>query len=143
MRPGGLASSPEFAHVSHAMRETETALVDLGDNGILTVRIRSGANQSLAHAEQNLAAALLERAGQRRPLLIDIREAPPLDAEVRHYYSGQVLVDGFTALALLVDASPLGRMMGNIYFRVARPGIPTRLFTEPAPAQEWLIAYCQ
>ncbi|HEY9228278.1 MAG TPA: hypothetical protein VIP11_16600 [Gemmatimonadaceae bacterium] len=123
------------------MRETETALVDLGSDGILTVRIRNGARQTLKDAEQNLGAALDERAGRRRPLLIDIRDAQPLDADVRHYYSGQVLVDGFTALALLVDASPLGRMMGNVYFRVARPGIPTRLFTQPADAHEWLTAF--
>ena len=123
------------------MRETPTALVDLGPDGILTVRIRDGAHQSLADAEQNLGAALAERGGERRPLLIDIREAKPLDAEVRHYYSGQVLVDGFSALALLIDASPLGKMMGNVYFRVARPGIPTRLFTQAAQAHEWLGSY--
>jgi hypothetical protein len=122
------------------MRETATALVDLGSNGVLTVRIRTGAHQSLADAEQNLGAALDERGGQRRPLLIDIREARPLEAEVRHYYSGQVL-DGFSALALLVDASPLGRMMGNVYFRVARPGIPTQLFTEPTKAHDWLATF--
>jgi hypothetical protein len=125
------------------MRETPTALVDLGPDGVLTVRIRDGAHQSLADAEQNLGAALAERGDQRRPLLIDIREAQPLDAEVRHYYSGQVLVDGFSALALLVDASPLGKMMGNVYFRVARPGIPTRLFTQVGQAREWLASYRQ
>lgn len=125
------------------MQETETAIVALDADGVLSVRIRAGAYQSLANAEQNLGAALGLRAGQRRPLMVDIREAQPLDADVRHYYSGQVLVDGFTALALLVDASPFGRMMGNIYFRVARPGIPTRLFTEPHQAHEWLTRYRQ
>ena len=125
------------------MRETETAHVALGPDGVLTVRIRKGAQQKLADAKENMAAAFDARDGQRRPLLVDIREALPLDAEARHYYSGQVLVDGFTALALLVDASPFGRMMGNIYFRIARPGIPTRLFTEPETAQAWLIAYRQ
>ena len=123
------------------MRETPTALVDLAPDGILTVRIRDGAYQSLTDAEQNLGAALEERAGKRCPILVDIREAQPLDAEVRHYYSGQVLVDGFSALALLVDASPLGKMLGNVYLRVARPGIPTRLFIQPAEAREWLMAH--
>jgi hypothetical protein len=120
------------------MRETKTAVVELEADGVLVVRIRDGAAQSLADAEQNLGAALIERGGKRRPLLIDIRHAVPLEAEVRHYYSGQVLVSGFTALALLVDASPLGRMMGNVYFRVARPGIPTRLFTDGADSRQWL-----
>ena len=125
------------------MRETDTALVALADDGVLTVRIRRGAHQSISDAALNLNAALVERGGQRRPLLVDISEAQPLQAEVRHYYSGQVLVDGFTALALVVAASPLGLMMGNIYFRVARPGIPTRLFTAPAEAHQWLAAYRQ
>ena len=120
------------------MRETKTAAVELEPQGVLVVRINDGAKQLIADAEQNLGAALIERGGKRRPLLIDIRKAVPLDADVRHYYSGQVLVSGFTALALLVDASPLGRMMGNVYFRVARPGIPTRLFTDGADARRWL-----
>lgn len=123
------------------MRETKTAVIELEPEGILVVRIRDGATQLLPDAEQNLGAALLERGGRRRPLLIDIRGAVPLTAEVRHYYSGQVLVTGFTALALLVDASPLGRMVGNVYFRVARPGIATRLFTDMADARHWLMEH--
>jgi hypothetical protein len=120
------------------MRETKTGHVALRDDGVLIVRIQAGAHQSVANAEENLGAALAEREGRRRPLLIDIRGAKPLEAEVRHYYSGQVLIDGFTALGLLVDASPLGTMMGNVYFRVARPGIPTRLFTSEDRAHDWL-----
>ena len=120
------------------MRETPTAQIALNDTGIVCVRIRPNAGQSLVDAQENLGFALLERDGVKRPLLVDIRVAQPLDAEVRHYYSGQVLVDGFSALGLLVDASPLGRMMGNVYFRVARPGIPARLFTDEAQATSWL-----
>jgi hypothetical protein len=123
------------------MRETKTAEIELETEGVLVVRIRGGARQLLADAEQNLGAALIERGGKRRPLLIDIRGAVPLDASVRHYYSGRVLVSGFTALALLVDASPLGRTMGNVYFRVARPGIPTRLFTDGVDARQWLAEH--
>jgi len=123
------------------MRETRTAIIELESEGVLVVRINDGARQLLPDAEQNLGAALIERGGTRRPLLIDIRTAVPLDADVRHYYSGQVLVSGFTALALLVDASPLGRMIGNVYFRVARPGIPTKLFTDGSEARRWLAEY--
>ncbi len=120
------------------MRETKTGRVALGADGVITVSIQPTAKQTLDNAKENLAAALATRDGKRRPLLIDIRGGQPLDAEVRHYYSGQVLVDGFTALGLLVDASPLGLMMGNVYFRVARPGIPTRLFTNADEANRWL-----
>ena len=120
------------------MRESATAHVALGDDGVVIVRIRSGAQQSMAEAKENLGLALSAREGVRRPLLVDMRKAAPLEAEVRHYYSGQVLVEGFTAIGLLVEASPLGRMMGNVYFRVARPGIPARLFTDESQAVVWL-----
>jgi hypothetical protein len=120
------------------MLDTRTARIGLSEGGLVIVRIRTGAFQTLADAQQNLAAALAETQRRRRPLLIDIRGAQPLDADVRHHYSGQALVDGFSALALLVEASALGRMMGNVYLRIARPGIPTQLFAEEAPALEWL-----
>ena len=123
------------------MPETETAVVQLSEDGVVIVRIRDGARQSLADARRNLAAALYEATGRRRPLLIDIRTAQPLDAEVRHYYSGQELVDNFSAIALLVDNSPFGNMMGNIYLRVARLGIPTQLFTDQSRALAWLTKY--
>jgi hypothetical protein len=120
------------------MTETKTARVNLGESGVLIVRIRAGAYQTLADAKENLSTALKRSNGLRPPILIDIRGAQPLDAEVRHHYSGQVLVHGFSALAMLVEASPLGRMMGNVYLRIARPQIPTRLFADEARAMEWL-----
>ena len=122
------------------MLETNTARVDLDDAGFVVVRIRDGAHQSLVDAHENLAASIAATLGQRRPLLVDIRGAPPLDPDVRHHYSGQALVDAFSAMALLVEASPLGLMMGNVYLRLTRAGIPTHLFTDERRAVEWLRA---
>ena len=123
------------------MLETKTAQIRLNESGLIVVRINHNASQSLADAKENLAAAISEAGGQRRPLLIDIRRALPLDADARHHYSGQTLVERFSALALLVEASPFGRMMGNVYLRVAKPGIPTQLFSEEADATTWLLRY--
>ena len=55
-------------------------------------------------------------------------------ADARHHYSGQALVDSFSAIARLVERQPFGRMMGNIYLRIARHGIPAQLFTEEVPS---------
>jgi hypothetical protein len=120
------------------LRETATARILLDRDGIVVVRIRKGAQQRPPDARENLDLAVAVGEGRRRPLLVDITGSPPLDAETRHLYSGETLVSAFTALALLVEASPLGRMMGNVYFRVARPGIPTHLFTEESRAVAWL-----
>jgi hypothetical protein len=123
------------------MRETATAQIALGEDGILVVRIRPDAVQRVADARENLAGAVAETNGRRRPLLVDISMSQPIDAEARHLYSGQTLEASFTALALIVEGSPLGVMMGNVYFRVARPGIPARLFTDEARAIEWLKSH--
>ena len=123
------------------MPETKTAWIALNDLGLLIVRVKDGAHQSLSDAKENLALAVSETRGERRPLLIDIRKARPLEADARHHYSGQTLVESFSALALLIDGSPFGRMMGNVYLRIARPGIPTQLFADETRASEWLSAH--
>ena len=121
------------------MVETRTAVVTIEADGCIVVRVREGIAQTVEDARANLAAAISESGGVRRPILTDIRKAVPLDAEVRRYYSGRVLVDRFTAMAILVNATPLGRMIGNIYLRIANTFIPTRLFTDESPARAWLI----
>ena len=120
-------------------RDTRTAVIRLTADGLVIVTVRDNAYQSLEDAKTNLAAAVSATAGRRRPLLVDIRTCRPLDADARHHYSGQTLVDNFSAIALLVHATPFGRMMGNIYLRIARPGIPVQLFTDESWALKWLI----
>lgn len=119
------------------MHQTPTAVVALNDDRIIIVRVRPKVTQTVADAETNLAAALELRNGERRAILVDIRDAVPLDGAVRRAYSGKVLV-GFSALALLIKANPLGRMIGNVYLSVANTPIPTRLFTDEVAALQWL-----
>ena len=123
------------------MPDTRTAAIDLSPEGLVVVRIHDGACQSLDDARENLAASLSATGGRRRPLLVDIRTAQPLDADARHHYSGQTLIESFTAIAMLIDGNALGRMMGNVYLRVARPGIPTQLFTDESRALTWLTRH--
>jgi hypothetical protein len=117
---------------------TATAEVLVLPDGIVVTRIDAGVKQSLEAARENLAATIAACGGQRGRLLVDISRCQPLEAEVRHYYTGDVLVASFVALAILVESTPFGRMMGNIYLRVARAGIPTRLFVDELAAFAWL-----
>jgi hypothetical protein len=118
--------------------DTRTARIELSDAGVVVVRIRNGARQSMSDASENLSAAVATRDGQRRPLLVDIRNAAPLAADVRRMYSGKNIADAFTALALLIDTSALGRTMGNVYFAVARLPMPMKMFVKESQALEWL-----
>ena len=107
----------------------------------MVTRILPGAEQTLDDARDNLSAIHQVRQAVRRPMLVDIRVSAPLTPEVRHFYSGKELDDALLAQTLLVEATPFGRVMGNIYLRVARPGIPTRLFTDEVQAMAWLRTF--
>jgi hypothetical protein len=123
--------------------ENSTAVISLKPPGIVYVQIKTNAKQYLEDAKMNLDAAVRVCGNQKRPLLTDIREAQPLEPDARRYYSGQALVDHFSAMALLVDISPMGKMMANIYLKVAQPKIPSRIFTDLSSAEEWLAGFIQ
>ena len=125
------------------MIETRTALIYLLDPGIVMVRVKKDVLQTPDDAEQNLAAAIQQTREQRLPLLLDIRQAMPLDDDVRRQYSGPRVVDNFSALALVVDDAPFGRMMANLYLRVADLEIATRLFATEGEALGWLLEHRQ
>ena len=125
------------------MLETRTARIDLAESGVVVVRIRNGARQSMTDASDNLTTAIGVAGGTRRPILVDIRGAQPLAADVRRLYSGQNVANAFTALALLIEGSPLGRMMGNVYFSVARLPMPMQMFMDESRAMEWLARHAR
>jgi hypothetical protein len=116
---------------------TRTATLRRTSEGVVVIRIRPELHQALRDAEDNVAAGIRLAGGRRAPLVVDIREAAPLDVEVRHFYSGATLTDNFTAIAILAPTGAFGRMFGNIYLRVARPGIPAHLFQAEEKALEW------
>lgn len=123
--------------------ETPTALVELDEDGVVCARIRPNVLQNPQEAEANLVACERACGGRSRPLLVDLREAAPLDAETRHVYSGRRLVQWFRAIGLLVKATPLGKMMGNVYLRAAHPGVDVRLFCEEEAARTWLEPFAE
>lgn len=120
------------------MTETRTALIYLLDSGIVMVRIKKELLQTIDDAEKNLSAAIRETWEHRRPLLLDLRQAMPLDDDVRRQYSGPRVVDNFSAIALVVDGGPFGRMMANLYLGIANLEIATRLFATEGEAIAWL-----
>ena len=124
------------------MGETRTATVQV-EAGLLVVRIRPGLRQTVEDARANIDTCAATSNGGRPGLLLDLRKAVSLDPPVRHFYTGSVVLDVCSALALLVETSPLGRMMGNVYLRVANPGIPTRVFADESKARGWLTRQAQ
>jgi hypothetical protein len=119
-------------------KKTKTALAELSSVGYVRVTIDKDTTQVLSDAVENLGAAIEACGTKKRPLLVDLRLALPIDPEARRYYSGRILVEHFLGLAMIVDISPVGKMMANVYLRVAKPQIPTKIFTDEEEATEWL-----
>jgi hypothetical protein len=119
--------------------KTRTARIDLTEDRIVVARLGEGV-QSVDDARENLAACVQLAAPDRKVLLVDIRAARPLLPEVRHQYMGERLDTSFAAMGLLVRGNPLGITMGNVYLKIASPGIPTRIFTQEPKALAWLRA---
>jgi hypothetical protein len=67
---------------------------------------------------------------------------------VRHYYTGGALAENFTAVGLLVEDSPLGHMMGDVFFRMIDKvyrrdhdaGVRSGVFTDEESAIAWLTS---
>jgi hypothetical protein len=116
---------------------TRTARIEVVDGRVVVARMRDEV-QTLDDARENLAASMRLAEPDRKPLLVDIRAARPLLPEVRVQYAGERFDPYFAAMALLVRNNPLGITMGNIYFKIARPGIPTRIFSDEPKALAWL-----
>ncbi|MBI3556020.1 MAG: hypothetical protein HY074_07140 [Deltaproteobacteria bacterium] len=123
------------------IRNTRTARIEKRENGVVVTRILPHVLQTIQDAIENVMVSAEAGGGGKGPLLVDLREACPLDAETRHYYSGKQLTNHFTSLAMLVPIGAWGKMFGNIYLRVAKPGIPARLFTTEAEALAWSAGF--
>ena len=116
--------------------QTRTARIEVLEDRIVVARV-GDLVQTVDDARENLAACSRLAAPDRKPFLSDIRLAKPLMPEVRRVYMGESL-SAFSAMAMLVRGTPLGRTMGNVYLKIARPGIPTKLFAQESKALAWL-----
>jgi hypothetical protein len=117
------------------------AKVFLRDDGIVVARIHPGVHQTVDHARANLRAAIDVRGARLRPILVDIRGCEPLTPEVRREYTGEVVGAAFSAIAILIEHTTFGRMIGNIYLRIATLALPTQLFADEDAALSWLRRY--
>jgi len=93
-----------------------------------------GAEAGIEDAEEVLGDIERLAAGQRLPLLVDLRSMKTLDRAARQCFGATTAL---SRVALFVD-SPLSRMVANFYLALSRPSVPTQMFTSEADAVTWL-----
>lgn len=118
---------------------TRTAEIWIGSDGILRVVSLQGAVHGAAEARENLAAIPVEQK-RMRPLLVDMRRIGAIKREAREIYRSPGKNSNSSAMALLIE-SALSKAIGNFFIGLSKMHIPTRLFTDPARALDWLRGY--
>lgn len=117
--------------------EMPTVVLTRHSDGIVVLRVRDGARQTVADARQNVAALARMTAGEPRPCLLDMRAPNTTDRGVREYYASKEGSQPILAMAVLMPPSLL-RVLGNLFLAFTAPIHPTRLFSAEDEAVAWL-----
>jgi len=115
-------------------------ILTLREDGIIHAVPKARLEQSLADAQENLAAVRSLTCGKRHPLLLDVRGAGPISREARAHYVGDESAELVHAQAL-VSASTFDRVAANFYLRLAKARFPIRMFDSEEAAVEWLRGF--
>lgn len=119
---------------------TKQADLALGDDGILEYRYAPGSVVDLefARAITRSAAELL---GDDAPVpcLVEPGNVKELDREARTFFAESPENQAVATKVALMVESPATRIIGNVFLKVSKPRIPTRMFQDRAAARAWLL----
>lgn len=117
--------------------EMPTVVLSRRSDGIVVLRVRDGARQTVAHARQNVATLDRLTGGEPRPCLLDMRAPNTTERGVREFYASKEGSRPVLAMAVLMPPSVM-RMLGNLFLAFTAPLHPTRLFGAEDEALAWL-----
>ena len=102
------------------------------------------ANQTTVElAKENVDAQERLRDGMNKAktrVLIDMTSVTEISKEARDYFANERTASIQRATALLIG-SPVSRVIGNFFMGLNKPVSPTRLFTDPHKAIQWLHTF--
>ncbi len=102
------------------------------------------ANQTtVEHAKENIDAQERIRDSLKKKktrVLIDMTSVTEISKEARDYFANERTASIQRATALLIG-SPVSMVIGNFFMGLNKPVSPTRLFTDPHKAIQWLHTF--
>lgn len=118
---------------------TENAVAEFWiEDGILFSKFRDGALVDLEAARDCVLTRNRILKDRTLPLLLDVRGLKELTKAGRDYLGSPECMKGTSAGVLLTNNSIFVRTIANIFFRLATPPIPHRMFSDEKKALEWL-----
>jgi hypothetical protein len=118
----------------------ETVLGTVWLEGEILCDVKKRAPQTLANMQQHLDAISHLLQGRKVCLLVEVSHLDPPDKRARDYATFE-MPKHFRAIAG-IGASPLARMIANLFMALKGEAVPTRLFSNEAEARSWLKKYC-
>lgn len=110
---------------------------ELDPRGFVRVTVLERAELSLDDAREGLDELAIVGGPGRCRALVDMRGIKSISKEGREHYRSRT-ASVCSRLAMLIG-SPVGRVLGNFFFRNLTGTMPTRLFTDEATAIRWLV----
>lgn len=106
--------------------------------GDLTVqKIKRYATIDAQSARDSLAHIADLNKGGRYPLLVDLREPASVSSEARAIFAGEEAALSNTRVAL-VQGSTVTALAGNLFVKLNRSKVETKIFTDETAARKWL-----
>ena len=132
-------TSTEEAGATGAQEEiqVEGATIRRRENGVIDVILARNADVTV-ESSRAMNAAIHELTDRPSPVLTDIRAMRSTGILQMRYANDAEVIAVTEKLAVLV-ASPVSRMIGNMFLGLAKPPYPTRLFTDEGEAVAWLL----
>jgi hypothetical protein len=117
---------------------TEQASLELRD-GILEYRYVAGSIVDLEFARAIVqSAAELLGSDAPVPTLVEPGNIKELTREARTFFAESPENQAVASKVALMVESPATRIIGNVFLRVSKPRIPTKLFQDREAARAWL-----
>ena len=118
---------------------TEHVDLELRDDGILEYRYPPGAVVDLEFARAIVRSAAELLGGEAPvPSLVEPGNIKELTREARTFFAESPENSAVSSKVALMVESPATRIIGNMFLRVSKPRIPTKMFQDRDAARAWL-----
>lgn len=103
-------------------------------NGVLHVRWIPGLGISEGAANAVMSAVNQLSSGHPYPMLVDMAATASMSRGARRVFA----LPSIVSKVALLGSSPVDRAIANFFLGIHSPAAPTRYFTRPEEAMEWL-----
>ena len=119
--------------------ETEWAVLELTESGVLVFRYFKGVELSETVA-RTVVAAGVELCGDLvpTPVLALLDEINGFTRGAQKFFAESEENQAASARVALVVSSPIAKVIANFFMKLNKPRVPTRMFTDQAKAMTWL-----